>query len=168
MINSVFRYSIVFIVLILLQVLLFNNIQFSGYVNPYVYIMLIMLLPVEISPWLLLLISFFTGLTLDFFTATPGMHTSATVLTGFLRPYILRILSPRDGYDAGATPSMEIYGFRWFLFYTITIVIVHHFALFFLEVFRFADFFRTLLRVLLSSLFTAAFILLAEFYRKGR
>jgi rod shape-determining protein MreD len=168
MINSIIRYSIIFIILILLQVLLFNNIQFSGYINPYVYIMLILLLPVEISSWFLLVISFFTGLTIDFFTGTPGLHTSATVLTGFVRPYVLRFIAPRDGYETGATPSMEIYGFRWFLFYTLVIVAVHHLALFYLEVFRFADFFRTLLRVLLSSLFSVIFILLAEYYRKGR
>jgi rod shape-determining protein MreD len=168
MINSVIRYSIIFIILILLQVLLFNNIQFSGYINPYVYIMLILLLPVEIAPWLLLLISFFTGLTIDFFTGTPGMHAFATVLAGFSRPNVLRLISPRDGYETGAMPSMNIYGFRWFLFYTIAIVLIHHIALFYLEVFRFADFFRTLLRVLLSSFFSVTFILLAEYYRKGR
>ena len=168
MINSIIRYSIIFGVLILLQVLLFNNIQFSGYINPYVYIMVILLLPVEISSWLLLLISFFTGLSIDLFMGNPGMHTSATVLSGFLRPYILRFISPRDGYEPGAMPSMEIYGFRWFLFYTVIIVFVHHFALFYLEVFRFEDFFRTLLRVILSSLFSVTFILLAEYYRKGR
>jgi rod shape-determining protein MreD len=83
MINSIIRYFIIFIILILLQVLLFNNIQFSGYINPYVYIMLILLLPVEIPAWSLLLISFFTGLTVDFFTGTPGMHASATLLSGF-------------------------------------------------------------------------------------
>jgi len=168
MINSIIRYSIIFGVLILLQVLLFNNIQFSGYINPYVYIMVILLLPVEISSWLLLLISFFTGLSIDLFMGNPGMHTSATVLSGFLRPYILRFISPRDGYEPGAMPSMEIYGFRWFLFYTVIIVFIHHFALFYLEVFRFEDFFRTLLRVILSSLFSVTFILLAEYYRKGR
>ena len=168
MINSIIRYTVIFFILILLQVLLFNNIQFSGYVNPFVYIMLILLLPVEISPLLLLLISFFTGLTIDFFTGTPGMHASATVLSGFLRPYILRLISPRDGYEPGATPSMEIYGFRWFLLYTIVIVIIHHFALFYLEVFRFTDFLRTFTRVLLSSFFSIIFILLAEYYRKGR
>jgi rod shape-determining protein MreD len=168
MINSIIRYSIFFIILILLQVLLFNNIQFSGYVNPYVYILLIMLLPVEISAWLLLLISFLTGLIIDFFTATPGMHASATVLAGFVRPYVLRLISPRDGYESGAMPSMEIYGFRWFLIYSVIIVLVHHITLFYIEVFRFADFFRTLLRVFLSSLFSVTFILLAEYYRKDR
>jgi rod shape-determining protein MreD len=168
MINSILRYSAVFIVLILLQVLIFNNIQFSGYINPYIYIMLILLLPVEIPAWLLLFISFFTGLTVDFFTGTTGMHAGATVAAGFVRPSILRFVSPRDGYEPGAKPSMDIYGFRWFLIYASLIVLIHHTVLFYLEVFRFADFFRTALRVLLSSFFSTTFIVLAEYYRKGR
>ena len=168
MINSILRYGLIFLILILLQVLVFNNIQFSGYVNPYVYVMFILLLPVEIPQWLLIIISFFTGLTVDFFTGTTGMHAGATVMAGFVRPYILRFISPRDGYEPGANPSMGIYGFRWFLFYTILMVTVHHFLLFFLEVFRFTGFFHTMLRVILSSVFTVTFILLAEYYRKGR
>jgi rod shape-determining protein MreD len=168
MINSILRLGLIFILLILLQVLLFNNIQFSGYVNPYVYIMFILLLPVEIPSWLLLLLSFITGLTIDFFSGSPGMHTSATVLAGFVRPYVLRLVSPRDGYESGNDPSMIAYGFRWFFIYSLLIVLVHHTTLFYIEVFRFADFFRTMLRVLLSSLFSMAFILLIEFYRRGK
>ena len=168
MINSILRFGLIFILLVVLQVLLFNNIQFSGYVNPYIYIMFILLLPVEIPSWLLLLLSFGLGLILDFFSGSPGMHSSATVLTAFVRPFILRVMSPRDGYEARSEPSMIAYGFRWFLIYTVLIVLVHHTALFYIEVFRFADFFRTMLRVLLSSLFTVTFILLIEFYRKGR
>jgi rod shape-determining protein MreD len=152
----------------LLQVLLFSNIQFSGYINPFVYVMMIMLLPVEISAWLLLLVSFFTGLTVDIFSGSMGMHASATVLAGFVRPFVLRIISPRDGYETGSSPSMAVYGFRWYLIYTLIIILIHHTALFYLEVFRFAGFFRTLLRVLLSSLFSVTFILFAEYYRKGR
>jgi len=168
MINRIPRLAIMFILLILLQVLLFNNIQFSGYVNPYIYLMFILLLPVEMPGWLLLLLAFFTGLIMDFFTSSPGMHASATTLAGFVRPYVLRLISPRDGYEAGSSPSMLIYGFRWFLMYTLIIVLVHHTALFYFEVFRFTDFFRTLLRVLLSSGFSIAFILLLEFMRKGK
>jgi rod shape-determining protein MreD len=168
MISRILRFGLIFILLILLQVLLFNNIQFSGYVNPYVYIMFILLLPVEIPAWLLLIISFFTGFIIDLFAGTPGMHTSATVLAGFVRPFILRIISPRDGYEPGADPSILIYGFKWFLIYTSIIVIIHHTALFYLEVFRFTDFLRTLLRVLLSSLFSITFIVLLEYIRKGK
>jgi rod shape-determining protein MreD len=168
MINSILRFCLIFIILILLQVLLFNNIQFSGYVNPYVYLMFILLLPVEIPSWILLLLSFGTGFIIDLFSGSPGMHASATLLAGFVRPYVLTIISPRDGYEGRSEPSMLNFGFRWFLTYTALIVIVHHTALFYLEVFRFADFFRTLLRVMLSSLFTVIFIMVFEFYRKGR
>jgi rod shape-determining protein MreD len=168
MINSILRFGLIFILLILLQLLVLNNIQFSGYVNPYVYILFILLLPVEIPSWLLLIISFATGLIIDFFSGSPGMHSSATVMAGVARPYILRVIAPRDGYEAGSSPSMLAYGFRWFLSYTLLIVLIHHTTLFYLEVFRFSEFFRTLLRVILSSLFTVSFILLIEFYRRGK
>jgi rod shape-determining protein MreD len=168
MINSILRFGLIFILLILSQVLLFSNIQFSGYINPYVYVMFILLLPIEIPSWLLLLLSFITGLVIDFFSGSPGMHSSATLLAGFVRPYVLRLVSPRDGYEPNSDPSMVTYGLRWFLIYSSLIVLVHHTALFYLEVFRFTDFFRTMLRVLLSSMFTIIFISLIEFYRKGK
>lgn len=168
MINSVLRFVLLFILLILLQILLFNNIQFSGYVNPYVYLLFILLLPFEIPSWFLLLLSFATGLIIDIFSGSPGMHTSATVSAGFIRPYILRVISPRDGYEPGSDPSMLSYGFIWFFTYALLIVFIHHTVLFFLEVFRFADFFKTMLRVLLSSLFSIIFIILIEYFRRGK
>jgi rod shape-determining protein MreD len=168
MINKIIRLSLLFILLMLFQILVFDNIQFSGYVNPYVYLMFILLLPVEIASWLLLLLAFSTGIIMDFFSGSPGMHASATVLAGFVRPFILRIISPRDGYESGSSPSMSTYGFRWFFIYTLLMVLIHHTALFYIEVFRFADFFSTMLRVLLSSLFSIVFILLFEYYRRGK
>lgn len=168
MINSLIRYGIVFFVLILLQLLVMNNIQFSGYVNPYIYVMIILLMPVEIAAWLLLIIAFLTGIIVDIFSGSTGMHASATVLAAFVRPFVLRIIAPRDGYESGQGPSMVTYGFKWYLLYAGIIVVIHHTALFYLEVFRFADFFRTMMRVLFSSLFSVTFILFAEYYRKGR
>jgi rod shape-determining protein MreD len=168
MINSVLRYGLIALVLVLLQLLVFNNIQFSGFVNPYVYIMIILILPAGIPSWLLLVVSFFTGLIIDLFSGSPGMHTSATLLAGFARPYVLRLIAPRDGYELGSELSIQAYGFRWYFTFTVVIVLIHHITLFYIEVFRLADFFRTLLRVILSSAFTAGFILLLEYYRKGR
>ena len=74
------------VLLILFQILVLNNIQFSGYVNPYVYIMIILVLPSVTPAWLVLIISFLTGLTIDLFSGSPGMHASATLLAGFARP----------------------------------------------------------------------------------
>lgn len=168
MINTILKYGLITVVLILLQILVLNNIQFSGYVNPYVYIIIILLLPWLTPSWIVLIVAFFTGLLIDLAAGSPGMHASATLLAGFARPFVLRLISPRDGYDPGSSLSMASYGFRWFLIYASAIVLIHHTTLFFIEVFRFADFFRTILRILLSSIFTLAFILLIEYYHKGR
>jgi hypothetical protein len=116
----------------------------------------------------MLLLSFATGMTIDIFSGSPGIHSSATVIAGFIRPYVLKVISPRDGYESESALSMQNYGFRWFVTYTVIIILVHHTALFYLEVFRFTDFFRTFLRVLLSSLFSIIFILLIEFYRRRK
>jgi rod shape-determining protein MreD len=168
MINSVIRLGLISILLILFQLLVLNNIQFSGYVNPYAYVMIILILPSLTPGWLLLIISFLTGLIIDLFSGSPGMHASATVLAGFSRPYVLQLIAPRDGYESGSELTISVYGLRWFVVYAGIIVLIHHTSLFFLEVFRLEGFFRTILRILLSSSFTLGFILLLEYYRKGR
>ena len=165
MINSILRYGLIFILLVLAQVLLFNNIQFSGYVNPYVYIMFILLLPAEIPAALALFLSFVIGIVIDFYSGSAGMHAFASTFAGFVRPFVLRSISPRDGYNPGAQLSMLNYGFRWFLIYAAIIVLVHHTALFFIEAFKITDFFRTFFRIIFSSVFSLLFIMIIEFYR---
>jgi rod shape-determining protein MreD len=162
MINTIIRYTGLFLLLLLIQLLLMDNIQFSGYINPYVYVLFIILLPFETPAWLVLLLSFFTGLVIDLFNGTPGMHTSASTVAGFIRPYMLRIIAPREDYEQGVMPGIKPYGLRWFVIYVSVIVLFHHFVLFYVEVFRFAAFFSTLLRVILSSLFSTLFILIIQ------
>ena len=168
MINSILRFCLILVLFVLAQILLFNNIQFSGYVNPYVYIMFILLLPVETPAALILFLSFGIGITIDFFSGSAGMHAFATTFAGFVRPFVLRSISPRDGYNPGARPAMADYGFRWFLLYAAVITFVHHAALFFIETFRVMDFFRMSLRIILSAAFSLTFIMIIEFYRQKR
>ena len=162
MLNEVLKYTGLFILLLALQLLVMDNIGFSGYVNPYVYILFIILLPLETPAWLILLLSFATGMTMDLFSSTPGLHSSATVLAGFVRPAILRVVSPRDGYEPGERPGIAVNGFQWFLVYVSLVVLIHHTALFYIEVFRFTNFFMTLARVGLSTLFTVLFIVVIQ------
>lgn len=162
MLNDIIKYSGIFVLLLLIQVLIMNNIGFSGYVNPFVYLLFIILLPLEIPAWLLLVIGFFTGLTVDLFTATAGLHTSATVVVAFVRPYILRVIAPREGYEKGDEPGIRTNGFRWFILYVVLIVLIHHFTLFYIEVFRLKYFFFTFARALLSSLFSILFIVIIQ------
>jgi hypothetical protein len=127
-----------------------------------------MLLPLDFPQWLMLFISFALGFIVDVASGTLGIHSAATVLAGFSRPFVLMYMAPRDGYEQGSSPAMQFYGFRWFALYSFWIILIHHFALFYLEVFRFTDFFKTLLRVVVSTGFSFIFVLLAEYYRKLR
>ena len=163
MINHIARNAGRFIILVLFQVLVLNNIQFSGFVNPFMYVLFILLLPFETPRWVLLVSGFLLGLSVDIFSNTLGLHASATLFMAFLRPYVLRVISPRDGYETGTYPRVFYYGITWFLNYAIILVFAHHLFLFYLEVFRFSEFFRTLLRVILSSSFSILFIALSQY-----
>jgi len=152
-----------FIFLLLVQVVVLNNIQFSGYINPFVYIMFIMMLPVRLPKGLLLVIAFFTGLVVDMFSNTMGMHAAACVFMAFTRPTILKLIAPRDGYEAESSPSARELGFTWFLIYAAALTLIHHFVLFYIEVFRFSEFFSTLIRVVLSSIATLITIMISQY-----
>ncbi|OFY37637.1 MAG: rod shape-determining protein MreD [Bacteroidetes bacterium RIFOXYA12_FULL_35_11] len=158
------KYILGFVFFVALQVLILNNLQFSGFINPFVYIIMVMLLPFETPRWLLLVASFFLGLTIDFFSNTPGMHASATVLIGYLRPFVLKSISPRDGYDTGTLPRIKYYGLNWFIKYVIIITLIHHSFLLFVEVFRFSSFFFTLGRIFLSSIFSIFLIIGSQYF----
>ncbi|MDR1667690.1 MAG: rod shape-determining protein MreD [Bacteroidales bacterium] len=152
-----------FILLIFLQFFLLNNLQFSGYVNPYLYILFILWLPFETSGWLLLLVSFTLGLLIDVSSHTIGYHTMATVFTGYLRYHLLRFIAPRDGYDPGMSPTAPSLGWRWFLKYASLLVAAHHFLLFWLESFGWGDFITASFRAVASSVFTLALIIISQF-----
>jgi rod shape-determining protein MreD len=158
------RNIIRFIVVILFQVLVMDNIMINGYMIPYIYLLVILLLPFETPRWAQLLIGFALGLTMDLFSGTPGLHTAASVLAAFVRPYLLELLSPRDGFEPETYPRIYYYGFFWFFKYTLLLVVIHHLALFYLEVFQLKYFFSTLLRVILSSILSTSTIVLSQYF----
>jgi len=166
--NSLLRYAGAFVLLIVLQLLIFNNIEFSGYINPFVYVMFILILPVSIPSWILLLLSFLTGFVVDLFSGTMGVHVFATVMAGFVRPWVLSVNVTSETVEAEMSPSSYRSGLRWFLVYTVTVVLVHHLALFFVEIFSLRNFLHTLLRVVLSTAVTTFFIVLFDFFRPHR
>ncbi|MES2680412.1 MAG: rod shape-determining protein MreD [Bacteroidota bacterium] len=157
--KNIFR----FILLILVQVLIIQNVNLTSYIILLPYVMVILLLPFETNKQVVLLISFVLGVCIDYFYDSSGLHASACTIMGFSRYYVLKYVAPRDGYDAGVKPTVEDMGLAWFLSYAGTLIVVHHFFLFYLEVFRFSEFFSTLFRIILSSAGTFAIIYLIQF-----
>jgi len=163
MVINLLKYSIIFIVSVLLQVLIFNNILIFRLISPFFYILFIILLPFNTPRALLLFLSFVLGLTVDIFTNTPGVHASACLLTGFLRPGILQMISSRETLESVTAPTVGNMGFQWFTGYATFLVVIHHLFLFFIEAFTFEGFLITLLRVLLSSVLSVVLVVLSQF-----
>lgn len=163
MINNIARNTLRFILLVLLQVLIVQNIRLGSYLILLPYILFILLLPFDMNKLLVLALSFLLGFTVDMFYDTAGMHAAACTLIGFARNYVLRFISPREGYDPSQTPTVEHMGLTWFVTYAGILIFLHHLFFFYLEIFRFGEFFRTLLRVVVSTIGTFTFVYIIQF-----
>ena len=155
-----------FILLVLIQGLVLNHILFSSYINPNLYVLFILLLPFDTPKWILLLSAFFIGLSIDMFSNTPGMHAAACVLMAFLRPNFLALITQREEIESRDEPSLKKLGPIRFITYAALLVFIHHAFLFYIEVFRFQEFFSTLLRVLLSTIFTVLLMVITLYLFK--
>ena len=129
MTNKLIKYTVMFLVAVLVQVLFLNQVQFSGYINPYFYIVFVLLLPLSTPRYLLLLLGFLIGLTIDIFSDSLGIHAAATVLIAYIRPFVIRVISTREE-DRNDFPGLLQNKFGWFFSYVTILVLAHHFVLF--------------------------------------
>ena len=158
------KQSLFFIFLVLLQVLVLNNIAFSGYLNPYVYILFILLLPASYDKIYEMLIAFVLGLSIDLFENSGGVHIAATVLLSFLRRTVLSIATQKQGQDFEEVRIQRL-PLTNQLIYFLLAIFLHHFTLFLIESFTFNDLGTVLIRTLVSGLFTGVFIILVQLWR---
>ena len=152
-----------FIFLVGFQVFILNFVELSGYINPFLYVLFLLLLPLEIPNWLLLVLAFVLGFAVDVFSGIMGIHAAACLFMAYCRPFVLSILSPRGGYEPGVAPTIRDLGLTWFLSYAGSLILLHHLVLFFLEAFSLGEFFTTMFRVLVSTAFSLLLVLLAQY-----
>ena len=158
--NGLVRNIVRFVVLILLQVLLFNNMNISSYLNPSVYVLIIMLLPIQINRSFLLFVAFFTGITIDYFGNTLGLHASATLLMAFIRPGTLSLLFRNAEFSSGEEPTPYSIGWGGFIRYSVIMVLIHQITLFYLEALSLNNFIFTFTKAILSTLLSLIIIMI--------
>jgi len=161
MILTVFKKLVMFVLLVLFQVLVFNHIHILGYATPFLYIYFILKMEIKVPRYLVLLLGFILGLTIDTFTNTLGVNAAATVLLAFLQPYILMWYAPRD-IEEDLKPERRQLGTWSFVKYVTICVLIHHTSLLMLEYFTFVEFWRILLQILACSVLTILMILAIE------
>jgi rod shape-determining protein MreD len=148
LIINIFR----FILLVLAQVVLFNNMSLFGFVTPYPYILFILLYPVDGNKLGLMGAAFLLGLILDMFGNSGGVHAAACLVLAFFRPAIFKF-SFGLSYEYQTIRINDVLTPERFSFILIAVV-MHHLVLFLLEVFRLSSLWDILLRTVFSTIFT--------------
>ncbi len=166
--NKLISNTLRFFILILVQVFMLKNTITYGLNVPYLYILFILLLPFETPNWLLFLLAFTMGISIDLFNDTLGLHAISCTILALFRILLISITVQKDNYDHDPEPSLGLMGFRWFFLYVLILTFIHHFFLLNIEVFRISETSTTLIRVILSSLFTVVLIFVSEllFFKK--
>ncbi|MFV5691114.1 rod shape-determining protein MreD [Flavobacterium sp. LT1R49] len=141
-----------FVLLLAVQIIIFNNMNFLGYISPFPYVLFIILYPVNGNKSGLLIASFLLGLIMDMFSNSGGIHTTACILLAYFRPYIFKF-SFGLSYEYQTVRLNDVLTPERFSFILMSVVI-HHFVLFILEAFQFSFILDILLRTLLSTIFT--------------
>ena len=164
MVINVLKHSGLFILLVLFQGLILNNVEFGGYVVPFLYVVFILALPFETPSWLVLVLGFVLGITVDIFSSTLGMHASASVLMAFARAYLLKMMAPRGGDEFNSKPNVQFMGLAWYSLYALILIFSHHLFLFYLESFKLTQFFQTFGRAVASTFFTILLVFVVQLF----
>jgi hypothetical protein len=147
----------------LLQVFVCNYVQWFGFLNPFVFILFLILLPLEIPKIVQYILAFITGLIIDSFLRTYGIQAFSCVLLIFFRPYIILILNGLKPLETGVKPVPGIKNFNWILTYTLLLVFVHQISVTILETFQWVQWWRIIWTSALNTLFTTFIILCVQY-----
>lgn len=162
--SEFFRNSIRFILFLLFEVYVLNRVpHLHRFISPSLYFLFILWLPFAVSPRWLLLIAFMTGLTLDYFTQTPGLHAAACVLIAYVRPFLISVLTPRDSADFNyREPSPQSLLWAPYFIYLLILTLLYHGWLVLLEWMSFGSFGDFIIKLLSSTAISLLLIFTVE------
>jgi rod shape-determining protein MreD len=164
-------YTLRFLLLILFQVLILNNIALQWWAQPigfpiftpYIYPLFVLLLPFQTPQWLVLCVGFVLGISIDFFMNTPGMHAAALILMSQFRMGMLKAFLPNKLKEyENMAPSVKSMGWTVFIAFSILQILIHHSALFILEIWSIQNFGYLLLKILASTITSILLIIVYQ------
>ena len=165
MVIDTLRRALHFVVLCLVQALVFNHVHLFGYATVLLYVYFVVIFPRNYPRWAILLWSFALGLCVDMFTNTPGMAAASLTLVGFLQPYLLELFLPRDAAE-NIRSSAATLGFTKFLMLASILVFVHCLVFFTIESFGFFNWQEWALTIVSTSVLTLVLLITIETIRK--
>ena len=149
------KYTGMFVVaVVVMQLLLLDSLHIGPYFAPLAYVAFIVLLPLNTKPIAMLALGLATGVFMDFFEGTAGLHTAVTLFTAFTRRYALIFTLGRDAVEEDWMPSFASLGVRKFIRYSAPVVAVHCLLFFAVETLSWSNFGWVLLKTAVSGTVT--------------
>lgn len=168
MTKEILRFTMLFVLLVLCQVVVFNHICLFGVAIPLVFVYFLVKLPVTLGLNWVMTLAFVLGLTVDMFSNTQGMNALACTLLSVARMPVMRLYVPRQDDIVNPEPSVRSFGVAVFMKYALTLVALYCTLFFIIESFAIFDFLRLLLRIVCSTLLTFVIILAFEGFTAAR
>lgn len=147
----------------LLQIFWVKDFAYYNVAFCFIYIGFLISLPVATNVLLYLVLAFLTGMVIDSFYNSPGLHAAASVFAVYVRKPLIRLLTPLGGYSNDGSIALAQMGVQWYMAYTGLLVFVHHFLLFIIEAGTWNYWWYTLLKIVFSTLLTTFFIVSAQY-----
>lgn len=160
----IFKRVMSFLLLIVMQALIFGRIHLFDCATPLIYIYFVLTFNHEYPRWVVMLWSFAMGLCVDAFANTPGVATVSLTLIGFVQPYFFALFIPDDASE-DFSPSVRDMGHTKFCFFAGTLLLLFCIVLFSVDAFNFFDWYRWLMCIGGSWLITFLFIITIESVR---
>ncbi|PHR69687.1 MAG: rod shape-determining protein MreD [Lutibacter sp.] len=155
--NSSTKHIIWFVLFVLLQVLIFNNIKLFGYINPYIYIAFIFFYPLKKEKGTFLFLSFLLGLCIDFFSDTGGINAAATLFIAYIRLSVLSTILGKNDFDFLLFNIRSISFGKSFL-YVLSLTFIHHLVFFTLDYFSLHEFGSIIYKTVVTTILTVFLI----------
>lgn len=149
--SKTFEHIFRFVLFLVLQVFVLNQIELGWGILPMVYPLMIFLLPVEMDVVILMLISFAMGIGIDILSNTFGLHTSSLLLFAYLRPWIFKSFAPREDYELNKETNYFTMGASWYIYTYGTLILFHHFWFFLFEIADLSEILYLFQKLLLSA-----------------
>jgi hypothetical protein len=162
--SDLLRNIVRFLLLFGLQIYVLDNIPpLHRFITPIIYFVFIIWLPFSVSRFWLLVIGFITGLSLDYFTMSPGLHAAACVLIAYIRPFMVNLLIPKNTSEFNyREPSARAMGWAPYTVYIFVLTILHNSYLLFLEWLQFGSFIDFIIKIISTTGISMLLIFTAE------
>tara|TARA_B100000497_G_scaffold36205_1_gene42429 strand:- start:10246 stop:10749 length:504 start_codon:yes stop_codon:yes gene_type:complete len=164
--NIYIKYFWILPIYILIQILILNEILFYRFINPYIYLALIISWPLKPNKWSFLLYAFLVGFLIDIFSGSLGFHSTATVFIAFLKPAIAKFTIPHNIIGENDNTTIDKIGTKAFITFSFILILIHNAVLFILEHLNFS--FAIGFKILASSIITLILILIIEISKPSK